>query len=208
MKFPTLPHPIRKQVERDRKGRGGCQTEEYSSWTVMRSGFTSSVLWVEAPQGLVNSGEDAELDWSSQIRMFGLFSRSQRVTSAVTEPVFFSILSRPWRCFQMRLKTTSVYISFSQFHKELCGWYCNKANVHPANEKKLQKSAGESAAASMAVNPLEGLRSVAVNHQPVSSTMTELHRQQPCAAGDSAALQGTRQNVRSSLGPSKWVSPV
>lgn len=60
----------------------------------------------------------------------------------------------------------------------------------------------------MAVNPLEGLRSVAVNHQLVSSTVTGLHRQQPCAAEDSGALQGTRQNVRSNLGPSKWVSPV
>ncbi|XP_068199139.1 transcription factor 24-like [Antennarius striatus] len=60
----------------------------------------------------------------------------------------------------------------------------------------------------MAVNPLEGLMSVAANHQLVSSSTSELQRQQPCAAGSPASLHGIRQssqNSSSSREPSKWV---
>ncbi|XP_070706015.1 transcription factor 24-like [Pempheris klunzingeri] len=58
----------------------------------------------------------------------------------------------------------------------------------------------------MAVNPLEGLMSVAVNHQLVSSSTTELQRQQLCAAGSPTSLHGNRQSPRSSRRPRKWVS--
>ncbi|XP_023148407.2 transcription factor 24-like [Amphiprion ocellaris] len=53
----------------------------------------------------------------------------------------------------------------------------------------------------MAVNPLEGLMSVAVNHQLVS---TDLQNQQPPAADSPASLLGLRQNSRSSRESRKW----
>ncbi|XP_042245485.1 transcription factor 24-like [Thunnus albacares] len=60
----------------------------------------------------------------------------------------------------------------------------------------------------MAVNPLEGLMSVAVNHQLVSSSTAELQSQRACAAGNPASLHGHRQSVRSSREPRKWVQSV
>lgn len=58
----------------------------------------------------------------------------------------------------------------------------------------------------MAVNPLEGLMSVAANHQLVSGSTAEPQRQQHCAAGSPASLHGHRQSTRSSRDPRKWVS--
>ncbi|KAM9339641.1 uncharacterized protein tcf23 [Symphorus nematophorus] len=59
----------------------------------------------------------------------------------------------------------------------------------------------------MAVNPLEGLMSVAVKHQLVSSSTAEPQRQQqqPCVAGSPASLHRHRQSARSSREPRKWV---
>ncbi|XP_068610262.1 transcription factor 24-like [Brachionichthys hirsutus] len=63
----------------------------------------------------------------------------------------------------------------------------------------------------MAVNPLEGLMSVAANHQLVSSSAGELQRQQTCVAGGPASLHGIRQSSQSSSSSSssreqrKWV---
>ncbi|XP_034435543.1 transcription factor 24-like [Hippoglossus hippoglossus] len=56
----------------------------------------------------------------------------------------------------------------------------------------------------MAVNPLEGLRTVAVNHQLVLSSTAELRSQQPCAAGSPASLHRHRQSTHSSREPRKW----
>ncbi|XP_045916482.1 transcription factor 24-like [Micropterus dolomieu] len=56
----------------------------------------------------------------------------------------------------------------------------------------------------MAVNPLEGLMSVAVNHRLVSSSTAEPQRQQLSAAGSSASLHGHGQSIRSSREPGKW----
>ncbi|XP_071755297.1 uncharacterized protein tcf23 [Centroberyx gerrardi] len=53
----------------------------------------------------------------------------------------------------------------------------------------------------MAVNPLEGLMSVAVDHQLISDPQS----QQACPAGSQASLHGHRQSVRSSREPRKWV---
>ncbi|XP_022071922.1 transcription factor 23-like isoform X2 [Acanthochromis polyacanthus] len=53
----------------------------------------------------------------------------------------------------------------------------------------------------MAVNPLEGLMSVAVNHQLVS---TDPQNQQPPANDSPASLLGLRQNSRSSRESRKW----
>ncbi|KAL7388419.1 hypothetical protein ABVT39_013444 [Epinephelus coioides] len=60
----------------------------------------------------------------------------------------------------------------------------------------------------MAVNPLEGLMSVAANHQLVSCSTAEPQRQQPCAGGSPASLQGHRQSTRNSQEPRKWVQSV
>ncbi|TNN42024.1 Transcription factor 23 [Liparis tanakae] len=57
----------------------------------------------------------------------------------------------------------------------------------------------------MALNPLEGLMSVAANHQLVSSSMAEPQRQQQRGPGGPASL-GHRQSTRSSREPRKWVS--
>lgn len=78
----------------------------------------------------------------------------------------------------------------------------------PSHEEKLR---GERpAAAAMEVNPLEGLRRVAVNRQLECSSAAEAPRQQPGAAAaqtlDSAAQQGTSSSTRSGQGPRKWVS--
>ncbi|XP_029281269.1 transcription factor 24 [Cottoperca gobio] len=60
----------------------------------------------------------------------------------------------------------------------------------------------------MAVNPLEGLMSVAANHQMVSSSAAEPQRQQPCGASSLASVHGLRQSRRSSREPRKWVQSV
>ncbi|KAM7367603.1 hypothetical protein PAMP_013889 [Pampus punctatissimus] len=60
----------------------------------------------------------------------------------------------------------------------------------------------------MAVNPLEGLMSVAVNHQLVSSSTAEPQSQRACAGGNSGSLHGHRQSVHSSREPRKWVKSV
>ncbi|KAM3603179.1 uncharacterized protein V6R79_017869 [Siganus canaliculatus] len=57
----------------------------------------------------------------------------------------------------------------------------------------------------MALNPLEGLMSVAVNHQLVSGSTAELQRQQPRAAGGSASLHGHRRSPRTGRETRKWV---
>jgi len=57
----------------------------------------------------------------------------------------------------------------------------------------------------MALNPLEGLMSVAANHQLVSSSTAEPQRQQQRGPGGPASL-GHRQSTRSSREPRKWVS--
>ncbi|XP_059212622.1 transcription factor 24-like [Centropristis striata] len=66
----------------------------------------------------------------------------------------------------------------------------------------------KSSAACMAVNPLEGLMSVAANHQLVCSSTAEPQRQRPCAASSPASLHGHRQSTRSSREPRKWVQSV
>ncbi|KAI3363598.1 hypothetical protein L3Q82_001230 [Scortum barcoo] len=94
-----------------------------------------------------------------------------------------------------------------------------KANFYPANENRLSKSYLSSqvirrvcstthTVAAMAVNPLEGLMSVAVSQQLVCSSTAEPQRQQPCAAGSPASLHGHRQSTRSSREPRKWVQSV
>uniref|UniRef100_A0A8P4GER2 BHLH domain-containing protein n=2 Tax=Dicentrarchus labrax TaxID=13489 RepID=A0A8P4GER2_DICLA len=60
----------------------------------------------------------------------------------------------------------------------------------------------------MAVNPLEGLMSVAASHQLVSSSTVQAQMQRPCAAASPASLHGHRQSVRSSRQPRKWVQSV
>ncbi|XP_041661595.1 transcription factor 24-like [Cheilinus undulatus] len=60
----------------------------------------------------------------------------------------------------------------------------------------------------MAVNPLEGLMSVAANHQLVSSPTAEAQRQQSRAARSPADLLGHRQGSRSSREPRKRVPTV
>ncbi|XP_070842885.1 transcription factor 23-like [Chaetodon trifascialis] len=77
--------------------------------------------------------------------------------------------------------------------------------IHSTKVNCGLKSSGEPAAASMAVNPLEGLMSVAVNHQLVSSSTAEAQRQQPCTAGRAASLHGHGQSGRSSRESRKWV---
>ncbi|TKS75651.1 Transcription factor 23 [Collichthys lucidus] len=62
-----------------------------------------------------------------------------------------------------------------------------------------------SATASMAVNPLEGLMSVAVNHKLVSRSTADPQTQQPSAASSPASPHEHRQSVRSSCEPRKWV---
>nr|XP_029137764.1 transcription factor 24-like [Labrus bergylta] len=62
--------------------------------------------------------------------------------------------------------------------------------------------------ASMAVNPLEGLMSVAANHQLVSSSTAEPQRQQHRAARSPADLHGHRQGTASSRESRKWVHTV
>ncbi|KAM3861014.1 uncharacterized protein tcf23 [Diretmus argenteus] len=58
----------------------------------------------------------------------------------------------------------------------------------------------------MAENPLEGLMSVAVDHQLTSSTTPgPPQSQQPCPASGRASLQGPRCSIRSSREPRKWV---
>ncbi|KAM7395042.1 hypothetical protein PAMA_006678 [Pampus argenteus] len=56
----------------------------------------------------------------------------------------------------------------------------------------------------MAVNPLEGLMSVAANHQLVSSSTAEPQSQRACAGGNPGSLHGHRQSVHSSREPRKW----
>ncbi|XP_069564658.1 transcription factor 24-like [Brachyistius frenatus] len=56
----------------------------------------------------------------------------------------------------------------------------------------------------MAVNPLEGLMSVAANHQLVSSSAAEPQSRQPAAADSPASLHGPGKNPRSSREPGKW----
>ncbi|XP_071387617.1 transcription factor 24-like [Centroberyx affinis] len=58
----------------------------------------------------------------------------------------------------------------------------------------------------MAVNPLEGLMSVAMDHQLISCTAADPQSQQTCPASSQASLHGHRQSVRSSREPRKWVS--
>ncbi|XP_062293612.1 transcription factor 24-like [Scomber scombrus] len=60
----------------------------------------------------------------------------------------------------------------------------------------------------MEVNPLEGLMSVAVNHQLASSSTAEQQSQRGCVAGSPASLHGHRQSVRSSREERKWVQSV
>ncbi|KAM7395043.1 hypothetical protein PAMA_006678 [Pampus argenteus] len=60
----------------------------------------------------------------------------------------------------------------------------------------------------MAVNPLEGLMSVAANHQLVSSSTAEPQSQRACAGGNPGSLHGHRQSVHSSREPRKWVKSV
>ncbi|KAM4713493.1 uncharacterized protein FYW61_020478 isoform 2-T2 [Anableps anableps] len=88
----------------------------------------------------------------------------------------------------------------------------SKANLHPANENRLnQGDLGSpdlqgvfccSPTESMAVSPLEGLMSVTVNQQLVSSSPA-LH-QGPTAADHPASLHGHRESARSSREPRKW----
>ncbi|XP_071334626.1 transcription factor 21-like [Trachinotus anak] len=60
----------------------------------------------------------------------------------------------------------------------------------------------------MAVNPLEGLMTVAANHQLVSSSTAEPQSQQSGAAGNPASLYRHRQSVHSSREPRKWVQSM
>ncbi|XP_029903271.1 transcription factor 24 isoform X2 [Myripristis murdjan] len=56
----------------------------------------------------------------------------------------------------------------------------------------------------MAGNPLEGLMSVTVDHQLVSSTTADPQSLQPCPASSQASLHGNRHTPRSSREPRKW----
>ncbi|XP_023270885.1 transcription factor 24-like [Seriola lalandi dorsalis] len=60
----------------------------------------------------------------------------------------------------------------------------------------------------MAVNPLEGLMTVAANHQLDSSSTTEPQSQQPGAAGNPASLHRHKQSLQSSREPRKWVQSM
>ncbi|CAJ1077596.1 trace amine-associated receptor 1-like [Xyrichtys novacula] len=60
----------------------------------------------------------------------------------------------------------------------------------------------------MALNPLEGLLSVATNHQLVSSSTAHLQRQQHCAAKVPADLDGHKRGACSSFKQKKWVHTV
>nr|XP_020443711.1 transcription factor 24-like [Monopterus albus] len=60
----------------------------------------------------------------------------------------------------------------------------------------------------MAVSPLQGLMSVAVNHQLVSSSTMEPQNRQPHAASSRASLQGHSQSARSGREPRKWVQSI
>ncbi|XP_026173789.1 transcription factor 23 [Mastacembelus armatus] len=60
----------------------------------------------------------------------------------------------------------------------------------------------------MAVNPLQELMSVTVNHQLLSSPTVEPQSQQPFASSNPASLHRHRQNTRSSREPRKWVQSV
>ncbi|XP_070782508.1 transcription factor 24-like [Enoplosus armatus] len=57
----------------------------------------------------------------------------------------------------------------------------------------------------MAVNPLEGLMSVAASHRLVCSSTAEPPQRQQ---GSPASLHGHRQSVRSGREPTKWVQSV
>ncbi|KAM9840824.1 transcription factor 23 [Aulostomus maculatus] len=56
----------------------------------------------------------------------------------------------------------------------------------------------------MALNPLERLMAVAVNHQLVSSTTVELQSQQLSTSLNPASLHGRRQSIRSNREPRNW----
>lgn len=97
-------------------------------------------------------------------------------------------------------------------HNRLLYW---KTNDHPANENKLNwselswdvlKGACRSAPAAsmMAVNPLEGLISVAMDQQLGSSSTAEQQVMQPVVAHLPASLPRHRQSAPSR----KWVSLV
>ncbi|XP_030576996.1 transcription factor 24 isoform X2 [Archocentrus centrarchus] len=60
----------------------------------------------------------------------------------------------------------------------------------------------------MAVNPLEGLMSVAENHQLVCCSTAEPQSRQPLAAESPASLHGHKQSARSGREPKKWVQSV
>ncbi|XP_029352850.1 transcription factor 24 [Echeneis naucrates] len=60
----------------------------------------------------------------------------------------------------------------------------------------------------MAVNPLEGLMTVALNHQLLSSSAAEPQNQQPGAAGSPASLHRLRQSTHSSREPRKGVQSM
>ncbi|KAF3702556.1 Transcription factor 23 [Channa argus] len=60
----------------------------------------------------------------------------------------------------------------------------------------------------MAVSPLEGLMSVAVNHQLVSSSVAEPQRKQQWAVSSPASFHGHNQSTRSSRKPRKWEQSV
>lgn len=79
MKFPTLPHPIRKQAGRD-AGGGGADWEEFSGWTVMRRGFHQLFRGVGGSPTedwwFLEKSLEMLTDWSSQNMMFMQFSWS------------------------------------------------------------------------------------------------------------------------------------
>ncbi|GAA6218601.1 transcription factor 24-like [Lates japonicus] len=60
----------------------------------------------------------------------------------------------------------------------------------------------------MAVNPLESLMTIAVNHQLVSSSTAEPQSRQPCAASNPASVHRHRQSVHSSREPRKWAQSM
>ncbi|XP_040920740.1 transcription factor 24-like [Toxotes jaculatrix] len=60
----------------------------------------------------------------------------------------------------------------------------------------------------MAVNPLEGLMTVVVNHQPVSSSTAEPQSQQPGAVSNPASLHRHRQSIPRSREPKKWAQSM
>ncbi|KAK2856582.1 hypothetical protein Q5P01_005317 [Channa striata] len=60
----------------------------------------------------------------------------------------------------------------------------------------------------MAVSPLEGVVSVAANHQLISSTAAEPQRQQPCAARGPASPHRHKPSTHSSWEHRKWVQSV